>query len=95
MPMAKVSSSPGPQQPHIQPPTWLALGEVLAAMELLLGPWNLLDFLLCELLQGRVAVVHLFDKLQVPLLGSVQVLPRLVSLLHQLLHLSSATANLG
>lgn len=37
-----------------------------------------------------MAVIHLSHKVQVPLLSFLQVLPRLVPLMHQLLHLPSA-----
>ena len=53
------------------------------------GP-HILDFLFRELFQSGVAVVHLSHEVQVPLLSFLQVLPRLVPLTQQLLHLPAA-----
>ena len=51
---------------------------------------DLPDLLLREMLQGRMEVIHLFHKLQVPLISFLQVLSHLVSLPGHLLHLSPA-----
>ena len=59
------------------------------------GPWQDLPDLLCELLQGRVRVVRLLHKLQVPLLSFLQVLPCLISLPGHLLHLLPAERKEG
>ena len=60
------------------------------------GPRQALpDFLLRELLQGRVQVICLLHKLQVPLLSFLQVLPCLISLPDHLLHLLPAERREG
>ena len=59
------------------------------------GPWQDLTDLLHELLQGRVQVVHLLHKLQVPLLRFLQALPYLISLPGHLLHLLPVRSRKG
>lgn len=56
---------------------------------------DLPDLLLRELLQGRVQVIRLFHKLQVPLLSFLQVLPGLISLPGHLFHLVPAERREG